>query len=37
MNAVANKQRVKRMSEIRIDIYSSKNEISIWNNGRGIY
>lgn len=32
MNAVAN----KHTSEIRIDIDSSINEISIWNNGHGI-
>lgn len=36
MNAVAHKQRDKQMSEIRIDIDTETNEISIWNNGRGI-
>ncbi|CAM6032214.1 unnamed protein product, partial [Sphagnum compactum] len=36
VNAADNKQRDKNMTCIRIDIDSDKNEITIYNNGKGI-
>lgn len=36
VNAVDNKQRDPTTSTIKVNIDSDKNEITIWNNGRGI-
>ena len=36
VNAADNKQRDKKMDTIRIDIDKEKNEIKIYNNGKGI-
>uniref|UniRef100_A0A914XMA9 DNA topoisomerase 2 n=1 Tax=Plectus sambesii TaxID=2011161 RepID=A0A914XMA9_9BILA len=36
VNAADNKQRDKNMSTIKINIDRAKNEISVWNNGKGI-
>ncbi|CDW56095.1 DNA topoisomerase 2 [Trichuris trichiura] len=36
VNAADNKQRDARMNCIKVDINQAKNEIKIWNNGKGI-
>merc|ERR1712051_741690 len=36
VNAADNKQRDKKMDTIRIDIDKEKNEIKVYNNGKGI-
>ncbi|GMS90997.1 hypothetical protein PENTCL1PPCAC_13172, partial [Pristionchus entomophagus] len=36
VNAADNKQRDKRMAEIRVEIDKSTGEISVWNDGRGL-
>ncbi|KHJ48124.1 DNA gyrase/topoisomerase IV, A subunit [Trichuris suis] len=36
VNAADNKQRDPRMNCIKVDINQEKNEIKIWNNGKGI-
>ncbi|MCJ1304555.1 DNA topoisomerase 2 [Hypocenomyce scalaris] len=36
VNAADNKQRDKNMDTIRVTMDREKNEISVWNNGRGI-
>jgi DNA topoisomerase II len=36
VNAADNKQRDKKMDEIRVTVDREKGEISVWNNGRGI-
>lgn len=36
MNAADNKQRDPSMDRIEVNIDTSSNEISVWNNGRGV-